>query len=112
VVQDYKHRQPPPYGFYVDKSGKGVKEVVDTIPILTKLRWAKNGKRAMAWARKFGSVISCRKVDSHLHRLEMIDYLRIETKPLEVDITADEFIVGRDFEITPDIKNSQVDIDK
>lgn len=100
VIQDFAHRKPPPNNsFYVDKSGKGVKELVDTIPVITKLKWAKSGKRAMAWARKFGSVVSCRKVDSHFHKLNAIDYLRVEPKPIEVDISLDEFTLGRDFEV-------------
>lgn len=112
VVQDFKHRQPPPPNMYVDKSGKGVREVVDTVPLITKLKWARDGKRAMAWARKFGSVISCQKVESHIHRLQMIDHLRIEPKPVEVDISVDEFIVGRGLEIESETKSKQIDVNK
>lgn len=112
VVQDFKHRKPPSgNGFYVDRSGRGVHEVVETIPVITKLKWAKNGKRAMAWARKFGSVIACSKVHSHEYRLQMINHLRVEPRPIEVDISVDEFIVGRDLEIEPKTKHSQIDVD-
>ena len=111
VVQDFSNRHPPSNnGFYVDRSGKGVHEVVDTVPLITKLKWAKNGKRAMAWAKKFGSVISCQKVDSHIRRLQMIDYLRIETKPIEVDISVEEFTVGRDLVIEPTSKSKVIDV--
>jgi hypothetical protein len=114
VIQDFGNRQPAPKGMYVDKSGKGIREVVETIPTMTKLKWAKNAKRAMSWAKKFGSVISCRKVDSHIHRLNMIDYLRVEPKPMEVDISLDEFIVGRDSGIEPaaNIRKIDINIDK
>lgn len=98
VVQDFKHRQPAPKNFYVDKSGKGVKEIVDQIPILTLFRRAKTGKQAIRSASKKGSVISCHKVDSHLRRLDMISHLRIE-KPIFVDISVEEFIVGRELQV-------------
>lgn len=111
VVADYKHRQPAPMkNLYVDKSGKGIREVVDTIPLRTLFRWAKNGRRAMDWAKKFGSVMSCHKVDSHIHKLQMIDHLRLETKPIEVDITAEEFTIGRDLEIEPVNKSKNIDV--
>ena len=111
VVQDFKHRHSPSNnGFYVDRSGRGVREIVETIPERTLLKWAKNGKRAMAWARKFGSVIECRKVDNHFHKLNMIDYLRIDTKPIEVDISADEFTVGRNLEIELAVKTKKIDV--
>ena len=112
VLQDFNHRHLPYSngGFYVSRSGRGIHEVVETIPLLTKLKWAKNGKRAMAWAKKFGSVISCRKVDSHEHRLQMINYLRLETKPIEVDISVDEFTIGRDLEIKPMAKTKKFNV--
>jgi len=112
LIKDYSRRKPPPYNsFYVDKTGRGVRELVETIPVITKLKWAKNGKRAMVWAKKFGSVIACKKVDSHLYQLNKINYLRIEPKPMEVDISAEEFIIGRDMEIEPAISRKDT-IDK
>lgn len=117
VVKDYKHLKPPPPSnrHYVDKSGNGVYELYEedgVVPVITKLKWAKNHKRAMAWARKFGSIISCRKVDSHIRRLDMINYLRIEPKPVEVDISPDEFILGRDLEIEPTVKTKKIEINR
>lgn len=110
VIQDFNHRKPPPKNYYIDKKGKRAGKVEEeTIPVMTKLKRAKNGRRAIAWARKFGSVISCRKVDSHIHRLNMIDYLRIEPKPIEVNITPEEFIVGHDLEVSPTVQVKEVD---
>jgi len=101
-VLDYKHRQSPPVGnYYVDKHGRGIREVVDHIPIITLFRRAKNNKQAKRSASKRGSVISCRKVGSHFNRFNMIEHLRVELKPIEVDIRAEEFAVGRDLEIKP-----------
>lgn len=110
VVQDFKHRKPVPAT--VVQSGQVWKRnnnIEEIIPVRTLLKWAKDGRRATVWAKRFGSVISCRKVDSHFHRLSMIDYLRIELKPVEVDISAEEFIIGRDLEIKPVVKTKKVD---
>lgn len=112
VVQDFAHRQPPPArDFYVDKSGRGIREVVETIPERTLFKWAKDGKRAISWSRKFGSVVSCRKVDSHLRRLEMISHLSVDMKPIEVEISVDEFIIGRDLEIKPAERSKKMDVE-
>ena len=110
VVQDYEHRQvPSEYKFYVDKKGGGVRDVVETIPERTLFKWAKNGRRAMDWAKRFGSVISCRKVDSHMRRLDMISYLRV-AKPVEVEISAEEFIIGRDLEVEPAKQTKEIEV--
>ncbi len=111
VVQDFKHRQPVSgKDFYVDKSGKGIREVVDHIPVITWLRTAKNAKRAMESARKKGSIISCRKVDSHLRRLDMITHLRVEQKPF-VEVGLEEFILGHDLTITPAQKGQEFEVE-
>lgn len=112
VIQDFKHRHLPSSNeFYVDRSGRGVREVVETIPLITKLRWAKNAKQAMAKVKKFGSVIECFKVHSHEYRLQMISHLHIEPRPIEVDVSVDEFIIGRDLEIEPVVRTKKVDVD-
>lgn len=109
LIRDFSNRKPPPKNMYVDKSGKGIREVTETIPTLTKLKWAKDGKRAIRWGSKFGSVISCFKV-SHEHRLNMIEHLNLEPKPIEVDITPEEFIVGRDLEVEIEARSKQIDV--
>lgn len=110
-VLDYKHRQPPPAGknYYVDKHGRGIREVVDHIPLITLFRRAKTNKQAIRSASKKGSVISCRKVSSHFNRFNMIEYLRVELKPIEVDIRAEEFTVGRDLEVKPVVRTKKID---
>jgi len=112
VVQDFGQRRYQPNqvsGFYVDK--RGVQDVVEAIPRRTFLRWAKNGRQAIRKVKKFGAIISCQKVDSHIRRLEMINYLRVEAKPVVVDISAEEFIVGRDLEIEPTPKIKKIGVD-
>lgn len=109
-VLDYKHRQRPTNEFYVDKFGRGVREVFDYIPHITLFRRAKTHKQAMRSASKKGSVISCRKVGSHFRRLDMIEHLRLEPKPIEVDISVEEFTVGRDLEIEPVVKTKRIDV--
>ena len=111
VIQDFKHRQPPPKNMYVDKSGKGVREIVDTIPEITKLKWAKDNRQAARWGRKFGSVIACFKVESHEYRLKMIEHLRLEPRPIEVDISPEEFVVGRDLIVEPVAKTKKIEVD-
>lgn len=112
VVQDFKNRKPAPNkDYYVDKSGKGIKEVVDHIPLRTLFRHAKNNRQAIKSASKVGTVISCRKVDSHFHRLHMIEHLRIEMKPIEVNISADEFVLGKDLEVSPKIDKKIIDVE-
>ncbi len=112
-VRDYKHRQPPPHdGFYVDKSGRGIREKFDTIPIITLFRRAKTAEQAKRSASKKGSVISCRKVDSHLRRLDMISHLRIEQKPIDVEVRLEEFTIGRDLEIESTTQQQKIIVDR
>lgn len=111
VVQEFGSRKRPAnqvLSYYRDK--RGVHEVVESVPQRTFLRWARNGKQAMKKVKKFGTVISCFKVHSHEKKLQMIEHLRLE-KPIEIDIRAEEFIVGKDLEIEPleETKNISVD---
>lgn len=108
VVLDFNRRQSRQLNHY--QESRAAKNPDDYAPQRTLFRWAKDGKRAMKWAKKFGSVISCRKVDSHIRRFEMIDHLNIELKPIAVDITADEFIVGRDLQIEPKISTKNIGV--
>jgi hypothetical protein len=103
---------PPNRNYYVDKSGRGIKEIVDHIPLITLFRRAKTAERAKRSASKKGSVISCVKVDSHIRRLDMISHLRLDQKPLIIDdfIVAD-FTIGRDLEITPSVKGKKIDVE-
>jgi hypothetical protein len=109
-VQDFKHRQPAPHNLYIDKSGKGIKEIVDSIPIITLFRHAKNSKQAIRSARKKGTVISCQKVDSHVRRLDMMNHLRVDQKPMEVDIKVEDFTIGRDLIISPPQRGRKIEL--
>jgi hypothetical protein len=101
-VLDYKHRKPPPNNqLFIHKDGRRVKEPTEHIPLITLFRHAKTQEQAKRSASKKGSVISCRKVDSHYRRLHMIEYLRLEPKPVVVDISPDEFLVGKDLTVSP-----------
>lgn len=112
VIQDFKHRKPSNNNFYINRDGsRSVREVVETIPTITKLRWKKNSKQAIKSVKKFGTVISCRKVGSHFNRLQMIEHLQLDVKPIYVDITAEEFTVGRDLEIEPMEKKRKIDME-
>lgn len=113
VVKDHAHRQPPPKSLYGYKSyitDKSLKDISDFIPLRTFFRWAKGNRQAQDKVKKHGEVISCRKVDSQYRRLEMIEHLHLDIKPITVDISLEDFTIGRDLEITPIIKETNIDI--
>ena len=86
---------------------------VDVIPHRTIFRWAKSGKQAMRKVgRRFGSVISCQKVDSHLRHLAKIESLNIEPVKIEFDMSVEEFTVDRSGEVSPtiEIEGREIDI--
>lgn len=110
VIRDFKHRHMPHGDFYVDKSGNGVREIVETVPVITKLKWAKGNEQAKRWGERFGSVIACFKVKSHEHKLNMIEHLRLEPRPIEIDVSAGEFVVGKGLEIKPVESPRKIDV--
>ena len=66
---------------------------VDFIPKRTLFRWAKDGKRAMRKVgRRFGTILSCHKVDSHYRHLNKIESLNMEPVKIEFDMSVDEFV--------------------
>lgn len=110
VVQDYKNRQPAPANVYTDRHRfKKYYDIQDIVPQRTMFKWAKDGKRAINWAKKFGSIIACFKVDSHERRLNMIENMVVE-KPIYVDITAEDFTIKRDLTVTIDGKSRKINI--
>lgn len=111
VIQDFSRRETADKHLYVNRNSKGKREIVETVPLITKLKWAKKPKNAMSWAKKFGSVISCHKVDSHIRKLNMIEHLRIDTKPIEVDIGLNDFIMRSDLTIESGSKKKSIDIE-
>ncbi len=111
VVRDHSHRQPAPKDLYVDRSGNGFREIVDYIPLRTVFKWAKDGKRAKEKAKKYGEVINCHKIDSQYRRLEMIEHLNIDQKPIHVDISLEEFTVGRDLEVVIDKNEKNIEVE-
>ena len=128
VVVDYSqrgngHRKtyvPPSTNVEARKKGKKLEQTdyakIDGDYVLhrTLFRWAKNGKRAMRKVgRRFGSIISCRKVDSHYRHLNMIEYLNLDQKKIEVDMTVEEFTMNRDGEVSRsiEIEGREIDIE-
>lgn len=113
VLMDYAKRQPPPA--HVLNSGnifKRYNEIDDYIPKKTVFRWAKDSKRAKRKVgKKLGTIIACFKVNSHEARLHMIEKLSID-KPITIEMTPEEFTVGRNLEISPRRKTIEIDIDK
>lgn len=66
------------------------------------LRWAKNSESAKRWAKKFGTVISCFKVDRTKY-LENIEHLNLNQDTLNIEVASNGIIgVETTLEISVD----------
>jgi len=74
-------------------------DIPSEVPQKTLFRWAKDGRKAKRKVRRGLTVLSCRKVDSHYHRLNMIEHLNLEEKQVEVEFTVEEFTLNRNLEL-------------
>lgn len=115
VVADYSHRNNgyrrtiPPISPNIELRKQGETEFkpvkqgkidYDYVPRKTLFRWAKSGRQAVRKVgKKFGSIISCEKVDSHYRRLNMIENLNLHQAKIEIENDT-EFILSEDYEIT------------
>ena len=110
VVADYSHSNNGHRRTHFTP-GKGKYEV-DDIPHRTIFRWAKSGRQAMRKVgRKFGSVLSCQKVDSHLRHLAKIESLNLEPVKIEVNMTVEDFTINRHGEVSAAIEFDGREID-
>lgn len=66
----------------------------EKMPVITKVRLAKSAEAAVAWAKRFGSVISCHKVDTTPY-INNIEYLCKDVigKPVEIQVASSAFSV-------------------
>jgi hypothetical protein len=79
---------------------KGKVKVVDTLPAAprrTLVELFYGYKQAVRWASKFGSVISCRKVDKTRY-LENIEHLNLGQEPVRFEVEQD-YVLTRTFEL-------------
>lgn len=90
------------FGHKIHTLPEKIKEV-DKIPQTPKSRTLcrrfKNDAAALRWAKRIGSVLSCKKVDLSCYR-NNIEHLNLNQQPLEVVIDKQEFVLEKDFVIT------------
>jgi len=105
VVADYSRKRNGRRQTVVLPDGKGghsnkidVEPDVHKRTLLKRFGGNKAHKRAMAWGRKFGTVLSCRKVD-HEAYLKNIEHLNLTPKPIVVEMDSGEFTINRDLQM-------------
>lgn len=79
---------------------KGKVKVVDTLPVAprrTLVELFYGYKQAIRWASKFGSVISCHKVDKTRY-LENIEHLNLEQEAVRFEVEQD-YVLTRSLEL-------------
>lgn len=80
---------------------KGRVKVVDRKPIAprrTKIGLFYNIKGAKKWGRKFGTVISCHKVDKSPY-LKNIEYLNLKQEPLTIELVQEDYVLNKALEL-------------
>lgn len=94
-------------------------KVVDTLssqpPHRTIISRRKTAKAAMRWGSRYGTVISCEKVDTTSY-LKNIEYLNLKQKPRIIKLDKEEFIVTKRLELEHSLdtgvkKVFEIDID-
>ena len=82
-------------------NGMGRKDVDHwtTAPHRTLLKRAKSAEIAKNWAKRFGSILHCEKVDTSPY-YRNIEFLNLEEKPIEIRLDREEFIVNKALELT------------
>jgi hypothetical protein len=88
---------------------KGKVKLVDTMPIAARRTIVtqptnKNKESIKRWAARFGTVISCRKVDSSPYT-QNIEYLNLKQEPIVLEVERDEFVLTEDLELERPQKN-------
>ena len=102
-VMDFAMRNGD-YKTIVIKDGYGRQkiDIPKEIPCRTLLRRSSNAERAKGWARKFGLVISCHKVDTTPY-LKNIEFLNLTPKPIAIERER-EYIISKTLEVRRDRK--------
>lgn len=75
-------------------------DILPKVPYVTFLRFFPSYRRAIKWASKRGTVLSCRKV-SPSYYLDSIAYKcrDIVDRPIELEIKREEYTITKDLEI-------------
>ena len=88
----------------------------EKMPVITKVRLAKSADAAIAWAKRFGSVISCHKVDTTPY-INNIEYLCKDVigKPVEIQVDTTEFridVEGLSVSVEESVIKNNIVLDK
>jgi len=73
-------------------------DLMPDVPHRTILGRFKDSNAAKRWGRRFGTIVSCQKVDT-MPYLRNIEFLNLETH-VEIQVAQDEFVINKALELT------------
>lgn len=99
-IADYSKRNSGSgYTLTVFENGKKQKvDILPEAPRRTLLKRAKSSELAKRWGARFGTVISCFKVDTEKY-LNNIEYLNLAQEPIAIEAEP-EYFLNKNLEIT------------
>lgn len=68
------------------------------VPSRTLLKRFKDNKAALRYGNRFGTVISCHKVDTDPY-LKNIEFLNLKQEPIEIEVDREEYVLNKDLEL-------------
>ena len=112
VVEDYSKKRNGRREtiLFSDGNTKKKVDIVPQVPRRTLFKRTAKYKTALRYAEKFGTVISCQKVDESYY-LKNIEFLNLgEPRPIVID--REEIVVGKDFSVKRPRRTFNIEIDK
>lgn len=82
-------------------SPKGKIKVVDTLPVAhrrTLLELFYNYRHAIKWGARYGTVISCQKVDKSYY-LNNIEHLNLNQEPITIELEQEDYVLSKTLEL-------------
>ena len=109
--RDNKAREPHKNSSLVYFNGIPQKQadIPFSVPSKTLVNRFKNSETAKKWGARFGTVISCFKVDK-MPYLENIEHLNLNQEPINIMIEKDEFNINTSLEINSRDKHFNIEI--
>ncbi len=95
VVVEYSKRRNGYHRNFVIADDRGL----TSAPKRTIVRRFRDYRSAMKWGGRFGSVISCHKVDTYPY-FRNIEYLNLTEKQVEIKIDREEYVLNRALELS------------
>lgn len=114
-IADYSKRRNGRYTTSWLNFSKGQKGKIDRLPLVpcrTLLKRFKDGESAKRWGARFGTVISCRKVDTAPY-FKNIEYLNLTGKPISIEFDKEEYMVNKALELSRpriDFEDKKIDV--